>query len=1363
MTKPYSIGLDIGTNSVGWAVITDDYKVPSKKMKVLGNTSKKYVKKNLLGALLFESGITAEGRRLKRTARRRYTRRRNRILYLQEIFSTEMAKIDESFFQRLDDSFLVPDEKRDSKYPIFGNLVKEKTYHDEFPTIYHLRKYLADSSKKADLRLVYLALAHMIKYRGHFLIEGDFNSRNNDIKKNFQDFLDTYNAIFESDLSLENSKQLEEIVKDKISKSAKKDRLLKLFPGEKNSGIFSEFLKLIVGNQADFRKYFNLDEKTSLHFSKESYDEDLETLLGHIGDDYSDVFLKAKKLYDAILLSGILTVTDNEIEAPLSSAMIMRYKEHEEDLALLKAYIRNISLETYNEVFKDDTKNGYAGYIDGKTNQEDFYVYLKKLLTGLEGADYFLEKINREDLLRKQRTFDNGSIPYQIHLQEMRAIIDKQAKFYPFLAKNKEKIEKILTFRIPYYVGPLARGNSDFAWSIRKRHEKITPWNFEDVIDKESSAEAFINRMTSFDLYLPEEKVLPKHSLLYETFTVYNELTKVRFIAEGMRDYQFLDSKQKKDIVRLYFKGKRKVTDKDIIDYLHAIDGYDGIELKGIEKQFNSSLSTYHDLLNIINEKEFLDDSSNEAIIEEIIHTLTIFEDREMIKQRLSKFDNIFDKSVLKKLSRRHYTGWGKLSAKLINGIRDEKSGKTILDYLIDDGISNRNFMQLIHDDTLSFKKKIQKAQIIGDQDNIKQVVQSLPGSPAIKKGILQSIKIVDELVKVMGRNPESIVVEMARENQYTNQGKSNSQQRLKRLEESLKELGSQILKENVPAKLSKIDNNALQNERLYLYYLQNGKDMYTGDDLDIDRLSNYDIDHIIPQAFLKDNSIDNKVLVSSASNRGKSDDVPSLDVVKKRKTFWHQLLKSKLISQRKFDNLTKAERGGLSPEDKAGFIQRQLVETRQITKHVARLLDERFNNKKDEDNKALRTVKIITLKSSLVSQFRKDFELYKVREINDFHHAHDAYLNAVVASALLKKYPKLEPEFVYGDYPKYNSFRERKSATEKVYFYSNIMNIFKKSITLADGSVIDRPLIEVNEETGESVWNKESDLATVRRVLSYPQVNVVKKVEVQSGGFSKESVQPHGNSDKLIPRKTKKMIWDTKKYGGFDSPIVAYSVLVMAEREKGKSKKLKPVKELIGITIMEKESFEKNTIEFLERRGLQNIQVENIIQLPKFSLFELENGRRRLLASAKELQKGNEFILPNKLVKLLYHAKNIHNTLEPEHLEYVETHRADFGEILDIVSVFSEKYILAEANLEKIKEIYRKNVDAEISELVISFINLLTFTSIGAPATFKFFGNNIERRRYSSTAEILNATLIHQSVTGLYETRIDLGKLGED
>ena len=1368
--KNYSIGLDIGTNSVGWAVITDDYKVPSKKMKVRGNTDKHFIKKNLIGALLFDEGTTAEDRRLKRTARRRYTRRKNRLRYLQEIFAEEMSKVDSSFFHRLDDSFLIPEDKRGSKYPIFATLAEEKEYHKQFPTIYHLRKHLADSKEKADLRLIYLALAHMIKYRGHFLYEESFDIKNNDIQKIFNELISIYDNTFEGSSLSEQSVQVEAIFTDKISKSAKRERVLKLFPDEKSTGLFSEFLKLIVGNQADFKKHFDLEDKAPLQFSKDTYDEDLENLLGQIGDDFADLFVAAKKLYDAILLSGILTVTDLSTKAPLSASMIERYENHQEDLAALKQFIKNNLPEKYDEVFSDQFKDGYAGYIDGKATQEAFYKYIKNLLSKFEGADYFLEKIEREDFLRKQRTFDNGSIPHQIHLQEMNAILRRQGEHYPFLKENKEKIEKILTFRIPYYVGPLARGNRDFAWLTRNSDQGIRPWNFEEIVDKASSAEDFINKMTNYDLYLPEEKVLPKHSLLYETFAVYNELTKVKFIAEGLRDYQFLDSVQKKQIVNQLFKEKRRVTEKDIIQYLHTVDGYDGIELKGIEKQFNASLSTYHDLLKIIKDKEFMDDSKNEAILENIVHTLTIFEDREMIKQRLAQYDSLFDEKVIKALTRRHYTGWGKLSAKLINGIRDKKSGKTILDYLIDDGYSNRNFMQLIHDDGLSFKEMIRKGQVVGKTDDVKQVVQELPGSPAIKKGILQSIKIVDELVKVMGHAPESIVIEMARENQTTAKGKKNSRQRYKRIEDSLKilasGLNSKILKEHPT------DNIQLQNDRLFLYYLQNGKDMYTGEALDINKLSSYDIDHIIPQAFIKDDSLDNRVLTSSKENRGKSDNVPSLEVVQKRKAFWQQLLDSKLISERKFNNLTKAERGGLDERDKVGFIKRQLVETRQITKHVAQILDTRYNTEVNEKNQKIRTVKIITLKSNLVSNFRKEFRLYKVREINDYHHAHDAYLNAVVAKAILKKYPKLEPEFVYGDYQKYDIKRyisrskdpkEVEKATEKYFFYSNLLNFFKEEVHYADGTIVKRENIEYSKDTGEIAWNKEKDFATIKKVLSLPQVNIVKKREVQTGGFSKESILPKGNSDKLIPRKTKDILWETTKYGGFDSPVIAYAILLIADIEKRKAKKLKTVKTLVGITIMEKAAFEENPITFLENKGYHNVRKENILCLPKYSLFELENGRRRLLASAKELQKGNEIVFPVYLTTLLYHSKNVHKLDEPEHLEYIQKHRSEFKDLLNLVSEFSQKYVLAEANLEKIKNLYADNEQADIEILANSFINLLTFTALGAPAAFKFFGKDIDRKRYTTVSEILNATLIHQSITGLYETRIDLSKLGED
>ncbi|MBZ2096494.1 type II CRISPR RNA-guided endonuclease Cas9 [Streptococcus oralis] len=1387
--KPYSIGLDIGTNSVGWAVITDDYKVPSKKMKVRGNTDKHFIKKNLIGALLFDEGATAEDRRLKRTARRRYTRRKNRLRYLQEIFSEEMNKVDSSFFHRLEDSFLVPDDKRGSKYPIFATLAEEKEYHKQFPTIYHLRKQLAESNEKADLRLIYLALAHMIKYRGHFLIDDPkFKVQNNDIQGLFEKFVEEYDNVQETSLS-KIKLNVTEILTAKIPKSEKQEQLLKNYPSEKKNTLFGNLIGLALGLTPNFKTNFSLENDAKLQISSESYEEDLGNLLVLIGENFIELFSAVKNLSDGILLAGI--VSDESPHAPLSTKMVIRVKEHEEDLVALKQFIKNNLPEKYDEVFSDQSKDGYAGYIDGKTTQEAFYKYIKNLLSKFEGADYFLDKIEREDFLRKQRTFDNGSIPHQIHLQEMNAILRRQGEHYPFLKDNKEKIEKILTFRIPYYVGPLARGNRDFAWLTRNSDEAIRPWNFEEIVDKASSAEDFINKMTNYDLYLPEEKVLPKHSLLYETFAVYNELTKVKFIAEGLRDYQFLDSGQKKQIVDRCFKEKRKVTEKDIIHYLHNVDGYDGIELKGIDKQFNASLSTYHDLLNIIKDKEFMDDPKNEEVLENIVHTLTIFEDREMIKQRLAQYDSIFDEKVIKVLTRRHYTGWGKLSAKLINGIRDKKTAKTILDYLIDDDYNNRNFMQLIKDDDLSFTEIIKKAQVVGDTENLRQVVQNLPGSPAIKKGILQSIKLVDELVKVMGHDPESIVIEMARENQTTAKGKKNSQQRYKRIEDSLKilasGLNSKILKEHPT------DNNQLQNDRLFLYYLQNGKDIYTGKPLDINQLSSYDIDHIIPQAFIKDDSLDNRVLTSSKENRGKSDNVPSLEVVQKRKAFWQQLLDSKLISERKFNNLTKAERGGLDERDKVGFIKRQLVETRQITKHVAQILDARFNTEVNEKNQKIRTVKIITLKSNLVSNFRKEFRLYKVREINDYHHAHDAYLNAVVAKAILKKYPKLESEFVYGDYQKYDLKRyisrskdpkEIEKATEKYFFYSNLLNFFKEEVHYADGTIVKRENIEYSKDTGEIAWNKEKDFATIKKVLSLPQVNIVKKTEIQTHGLdrgkpkglfnSNPSPKPsEGSKENLVPIKQG---LDPRKYGGYAGISNSYAILVKAIIEKGAKKQQKTILEFQGISILDKINFENNKENYLLEKGY--IKILSTITLPKYSLFEFPDGTRRRLASILstnnkrgEIHKGNELVIPEKYTTLLYHAKNINKALEPEHLEYVEKHRDEFAKLLDYVLDFNEKYVGALKNGERIRQAFTDWETVDIKELCFSFIGpensknagLFELTSQGSASDFEFLGVKIPRYRDYTPSSLLNATLIHQSITGLYETRIDLSKLGED
>ncbi|HHJ7511695.1 TPA: type II CRISPR RNA-guided endonuclease Cas9, partial [Streptococcus pyogenes] len=588
MDKKYSIGLDIGTNSVGWAVITDDYKVPSKKLKVLGNTDRHGIKKNLIGALLFDSGETAEATRLKRTARRRYTRRKNRICYLQEIFSNEMAKVDDSFFHRLEESFLVEEDKKHERHPIFGNIVDEVAYHEKYPTIYHLRKKLADSTDKVDLRLIYLALAHMIKFRGHFLIEGDLNPDNSDVDKLFIQLVQTYNQLFEENPINASRVDAKAILSARLSKSRRLENLIAQLPGEKKNGLFGNLIALSLGLTPNFKSNFDLAEDAKLQLSKDTYDDDLDNLLAQIGDQYADLFLAAKNLSDATLLSDILRVNSEITKAPLSASMIKRYDEHHQDLTLLKALVRQQLPEKYKEIFFDQSKNGYAGYIDGGASQEEFYKFIKPILEKMDGTEELLAKLNREDLLRKQRTFDNGSIPYQIHLGELHAILRRQEDFYPFLKDNREKIEKILTFRIPYYVGPLARGNSRFAWMTRKSEETITPWNFEEVVDKGASAQSFIERMTNFDKNLPNEKVLPKHSLLYEYFTVYNELTKVKYVTEGMRKPAFLSGEQKKAIVDLLFKTNRKVTVKQLKeDYFKKIECFDSVEISGVEDRFN--------------------------------------------------------------------------------------------------------------------------------------------------------------------------------------------------------------------------------------------------------------------------------------------------------------------------------------------------------------------------------------------------------------------------------------------------------------------------------------------------------------------------------------------------------------------------------------------------------------------------------------------------------------------------------------------------------------------------------------------------------------------------------------------------------
>lgn len=103
----------------------------------------------------------------------------------------------------------------------------------------------------------------------------------------------------------------------------------------------------------------------------------------------------------------------------------------------------------------------------------------------------------------------------------------------------------------------------------------------------------------------------------------------------------------------------------------------------------------------------------------------------------------------------------------------------------------------------------------------------------------------------------------------------------------------------------------AFANERIYLYFHQAGKCLYTGKPIDITRIASNDyyVDHVVPLAYRKDESLDNKVLVYAEASRYKSETLlVSPAVQRKMLPFWRMLRNAGLMSERKLNALIRTE-----------------------------------------------------------------------------------------------------------------------------------------------------------------------------------------------------------------------------------------------------------------------------------------------------------------------------------------------------------------------------------------------------------------------------------------------------------------------
>ncbi|MGO3410808.1 MAG: type II CRISPR RNA-guided endonuclease Cas9, partial [Leuconostoc falkenbergense] len=1169
----YSVGLDIGTGSVGWAVIGEDYRLKRTKGK------------NLIGVRLFEGADTAAERRGYRTTRRRLSRRRWRLRLLNDIFASELSKIDENFLPRLKYSWVNKNDTDNVHFGVgvFDNSEQEKAFYQDYPTIYHLRQKLMTDNRQHDLREVYLAIHHIVKYRGHFLNSGEISANSSFDAQKFLALLREFDNTFYPDaVKFLNLDQLDlpdkissEISYSKISKSERVDRVLQHVQLA-NSGakkILKAILNAVVGNSVDSVAMFSLsdldkEEKKKINhpvtdskpfkYSDEEVEAKLDELSNLLQDEQKIEFLSLLKLsFDGLTLKMLLGNAKS-----VSEAMVERYKVHKDDLKFIKENILNS--------FSKDKKKEFDKYYEAHLAEKDVDnvdKYFKKIIDdsiiSKDKKIELLQKIDDHDFLPSQRSKINGAIPHQLHRNELDKIISQQSKYYPFLAdsytqngKTETKLAGLVNFRVPYYVGPLVskenadRNNPDGGqnhWVEFKENtslSNLTPWNFNEIVDKDKSAAKFIERLTGMDTYLIGEPTLPQNSLLYQKYNVLQELNNIRV------DNHKLDVKIKQDVFEHLFKTQNSVSAKDVKNYLIA-NGYaaPSIQITGLsdtnEKTFNSKLSSYNYLVDKLG-RTFVE-SVKSDVLEKIIELQTVFEDKTVLLRQLSMISEL-TLAQANQLAEKHWTGWGRLSRKLlsskvvdVNKITNSTfypatSRQTIIDTLYH---TQLNLMEIINnaEDLYGVRQWIseQNKSDSSDTNDVYDQIQELAGDKKIKRGITQSFRILDDIVKAMGGEPERVYLEFARENQQS--GVSFSRKNLlsklyenDSLKQTFKELKSQLESET---------KENLQNDRLYLYYLQQGRDMYSNDELNIDQLSSYDIDHIIPQAYTKDNSFDNRVLVSSKANRLKTNAsvVPS-EVVEKMKPLWLRMKDQGFISKRKFENLTR--RGDFSEQQKERFIARALVETRQIIVNVSSLIDSHFNH-----------TKAVAVKSNMTTDMRHYTKVPKNRDINDYHHAHDALFVATVGQYIENKGFMKAGKLSDSVGNEYNRYTKKWIETARKNTNYGRVNPFGFVV----GSMQTATRGKLDYETGElkvvknNYWSKD-DLDYLLKVVSYKKILVTTKLQDNKGAMYDANLISAKGSGK---KKAQLQISKSKNidlYGGFNKLQNEYSVLILNHDE---------------------------------------------------------------------------------------------------------------------------------------------------------------------------------------------------------------------
>ena len=500
-------------------------------------------------------------------------------------------------------------------------------------------------------------------------------------------------------------------------------------------------------------------------------------------------------------------------------------------------------------------------------------------------------------------------------------------------------------------------------------------------------------------------RVCPKSSPLYQEFKIWQMLNNVQVFGEGVKRRFLFQEEKEKLFAELNYK--EKLSKADALKLLFGTQKALDLNYKELDGN-HTQAELFNAYQTIIENSGHGDVVFSKMPSSKIIETVLEFFKGLGINTEILRFDSSLEGQVLERqpmymLWHLLYSFEGdnsklgneKLVEKLGEKFGFDKEAATILANVVFEpdygSLSTKAIRKILPHlkDGLEYsvaceyagyrhsKASLTKAEI--EQKELKDKLDLLPRNslrnPVVEKILNQMVNVVNSVVDEYGK-PDEVRIELARE---LKKSAKEREEMTKSINETTR-LHEEYVKilQGEPFFLEHVSRNDIIRYKLYKELESNGyHTLYTDTYIPCEKLysKEFDIEHIIPQAKLFDDSFSNKTLEARQANLDKSN-TTAFDFVATKygdeyaesnyKSRVEKLYKDGKISRTKRDKLLMRE-----ADIPSGFINRDLRDSQYIAKKAREILEElvRF---------------VVPTTGSITDRLREDWQLVDVmQELN--------------------------------------------------------------------------------------------------------------------------------------------------------------------------------------------------------------------------------------------------------------------------------------------------------------------------------------------------------------------------------------------